>query len=250
MKIHGNKRHRAIGIYCNSRHDHLTFRKNKARVSGAGKPATGNSEGYSPTFLVPDALCLMPNEKETHTMKKHLTLVGLLAIAVVFALSATEAAAQKIGFINMRAILHDSEAGKKAQAEMKKVVEKKKAEITKKEEELKKLKDELEKQKSVLTAEAYRDKEASYQVKFRDYQRMVQDANEELAKKEQDMTGKMIPEVLKIVEQVGKEGKYDAILDLNNPIIVYHDKADNLTKKIIEEYNKGAGKSAPAKGKK
>jgi len=183
-------------------------------------------------------------------MKKHLTLVGLLAIAVVFALSATEAAAQKIGFINMRAIISQSDAGKKAEAEFKKVVERKKAEIAKKEEELKKLKDELEKQKSVLTAEAYRDKEASYQVKFRDYQRMVQDANDALAQKEQAFTQKMIPEILKVVEKVGKEGKYDAILDLNNPIIVYHDKADNLTKKIIEEYNKGAGKSAPAKGKK
>ena len=41
-------------------------------------------------------------------------------------------------------------------------------------------------------------------------------------------------------------------LDLNNPVIVYHDREDNLTKKIIEEYNKGAGKSAsaPAQGKK
>ena len=185
-------------------------------------------------------------------MKKYLTLVGLLAIVIVLSLSATEAAAQKIGFINMRVILHDSEAGKKAQAEMKKIVEKKKTDITKKEDELKKLKDDLEKQKSVLTAEAYRDKEASYQVKFRDYQRMVQDANEELAKKEQAITAKMIPEVLQIVEQVGKQGKYDAIIDLNNPVIVYHDKEDNLTKKIIEEYNKGAGKSssAPAKGKK
>jgi outer membrane protein len=193
----------------------------------------------------------MPIEKENN-MKKHLTLVGLLAIVIVFSLSATEAAAQKIGFINMRVILHDSEAGKKAQAEMKKVVEKKKADIAKKEDELKRLKDDLEKQKSVLTAEAYRDKEASYQVKFRDYQRMVQDANEELAKKEQTITAKMIPEVLQIVEQVGKQGKYDAIIDLNNPVIVYHDKEDNLTKKIIEEYNKGAGKSssAPAKGKK
>jgi outer membrane protein len=193
----------------------------------------------------------MPIEKENN-MKKHLTLVGLLAIVIVFSLSATEAAAQKIGFINMRVILHDSEAGKKAQAEMKKVVEKKKADIAKKEDELKRLKDDLEKQKSVLTAEAYRDKEASYQVKFRDYQRMVQDANEELAKKEQTITAKMIPEVLQIVEQVGKQGKYDAIIDLNNPVIVYHDKEDNLTKKIIDEYNKGAGKSssAPAKGKK
>jgi len=185
-------------------------------------------------------------------MKRQMYAVGILAVALVFALSATEAAAQKIGFINMRVILHDSEAGKKAQAEMKKSVEKKKAEIAKKEEELKKLKDELEKQKSVLTPEAYREKESSYQVKFRDYQRQVQDANEELAKKEQAITSKIIPDIIKVVEKVGKDGKYDAILDLNNPVIVYHDKEDNLTKKIIDEYNKGAGKSAPApaKGKK
>jgi outer membrane protein len=184
-------------------------------------------------------------------MKKHMYITGLLAIAIVFALSATEAAAQKIGFINMRAIMSQSDAGKKAEVELKKVMEKKKADIAKKEDELKKMKDEIEKQKSVLSAEAYREKESNYQVKFRDYQRQVQDANEELAKKEQSLTGVMIPEILKVVEQVGKQGKYDAILDLNNPVVVYHDKEDNLTKKIIEEYNKGAGKSAPAaKGKK
>jgi len=177
-------------------------------------------------------------------------LIGILAVIFVFVMAGTSAA-QKIGFINMRAIISQSEAGKKAEVEFKKTVEKKKAEIGRKEEELKKLKDELEKQKSVLTAEAFREKEASYQVKFRDYQRLVQDANEELQKKEQAVTATMIPEILKIVEKVGKDGKYDAILDLNNPIIVYHDKEDNLTKKIIEEYNKGAGKStsAPAKGK-
>jgi outer membrane protein len=178
-------------------------------------------------------------------------LISTLAVALVLVMAGTSAA-QKIGFINMRAIISQSEAGKKAEAEFKKTVEKKKAEIARKEEELKKLKDELEKQKSVLTAEAFREKEASYQVKFRDYQRMVQDANEELQKKEQAVTSTMIPEILKIVEKVGKDGNFDAILDLNNPVVVYHDKADNLTKKVIEEYNKGAGKStpAPAKGKK
>lgn len=184
-------------------------------------------------------------------MNKRMILISILAVALVLVMAGTSAA-QKIGFINMRAIISQSEAGKKAEAEFKKTVEKKKAEISRKEEELKKLKDELEKQKSVLTAEAFREKEASYQVKFRDYQRMVQDANEELQKKEQAVTSTMIPEILKIVEKVGKDGNFDAILDLNNPVVVYHDKADNLTKKVIEEYNKGAGKStpAPAKGKK
>ena len=183
-------------------------------------------------------------------MKNRMILISILAVALVFVMAGTSAA-QKIGFINMRAIIQESEAGKKGFAELKKTVERKKAEIGKKEEELKKLKDELEKQKSVLTAEAFQEKESTFQVKLRDYQRLVKDSQDELAAKEQAVTGKMIPEILQVVEQVGKQGKYDAILDLNNPVVVYHDKEDNLTKKIIEEYNKGAGKSAPAaKGKK
>ena len=183
-------------------------------------------------------------------MKNRMILISILAVALVFVMAGTSAA-QKIGFINMRAIIQESEAGKKGFAELKKAVEKKRTEIGKKEEELKKLKDELEKQKSVLTAEAFQEKESTFQVKLRDYQRLVKDSQDELAAKEQAVTGKMIPEILQVVEQVGKQGKYDAILDLNNPVVVYHDKEDNLTKKIIEEYNKGAGKSAPAaKGKK
>ncbi|MGB4189265.1 MAG: OmpH family outer membrane protein [Syntrophales bacterium] len=183
-------------------------------------------------------------------MKKHLTLVGLLAIAIVFALSATEAAAQKIGFINMRAIMVESNAGKKGFEELKKMFEKKKAEITRKEEELKKLKDELDKQKSVLTPQAYQEKENNFQVKLRDYQRLVKDAQDDMAAREQSLNTSLIPEILKVVEQVGKAGNYDAILDLNNPVVVYHDKADNLSKKIIEELNKGAGKSTTAPAKK
>ena len=183
-------------------------------------------------------------------MKNRMILISILAVALVFVMAGTSAA-QKIGFINMRAIIQESEAGKKGFAELKKAVEKKRTEIGKKEEELKKLKDELEKQKSVLTAEAFQEKESTFQVKLRDYQRLVKDSQDELAAKEQAVTGKMIPEILQVVEQVGKQGKYDAILDLNNPVVVYHDKEDNLTKKIIEEYNKSAGKSAPAaKGKK
>ncbi len=199
--------------------------------------------------MVPNTLCLMPIEKENN-MKKHLTLVGLLAIAIVFALSATEAAAQKIGFINMRAIMVESNAGKKGFEELKKMFEKKKAEITRKEEELKKLKDELDKQKSVLTPQAYQEKENNFQVKLRDYQRLVKDAQDDMAAREQSLNTSLIPEILKVVEQVGKAGNYDAILDLNNPVVVYHDKADNLSKKIIEELNKGAGKSTTAPAKK
>ena len=184
-------------------------------------------------------------------MKKILTLTGILAVALVFAVTGVASATEKIGFINMRTILQDSAAGKKGFAEIKTMFEKKKAEITKKEDELKKLREELDKQKAVLTPEAFQEKETNFQVKVRDYQRFAKDAQDELAAKEQNVTAKLIPEIIQVVENIGKKEGYTAIIDLNNPVIVYHDKQDELTKKVIDEYNKGAGKPAPAaKGKK
>jgi outer membrane protein len=184
-------------------------------------------------------------------MKKTLTIAGILAIAIVFAITGTAAAVEKIGFINMRTIVMESEAGKKGFAEFKKLIEKKRVEIAKKEDELKKMKDELDKQKSVLTPEAFQEKETAFQVKLRDYQRLVKDTNDDFAAREQALTGKLIPEIYQVVVSVGKKDGYTAILDLNNPVIIYHDTQDDLTKKIIDEFNKSAGKPAPAvKGKK
>ncbi|HTZ39950.1 MAG TPA: OmpH family outer membrane protein [Syntrophales bacterium] len=184
-------------------------------------------------------------------MKKTLIITGILAIALIVAMTGTATAAEKIGFVNMRTVIQESVPGQKGFAEIKAMFEKKKAEISKKEDELKKIKDELDKQKSVLTPDAYQEKETNFQVKVRDYQRFAKDAQDELAAKEQNVTAKLIPEILQVVEGVGKKDGYTAIIDLNNPVIVYHDKQDELTKKIIDEYNKSAGKPAPAaKGKK
>jgi outer membrane protein len=189
--------------------------------------------------------------KENDKMKKTLTKAGILAIALMFVMTGTAAATEKIGFINMRTIIQESAAGKKGFAELKTMYEKKKAEITKKEDELKKLKDDIDKQKAVLTPEAAQEKETNFQVKVRDYQRFAKDAQDELAAKEQNVTAKLIPEILQVVENIGKKEGYTAIIDLNNPVIVYHDKQDELTKKVIDEFNKSAGKPAPAaKGKK
>ncbi len=184
-------------------------------------------------------------------MKKTLTITGIMAIALIFVMTGAAAAAEKIGFINMRTIIQESTAGKKGFAEIKTMYDKKKAEITKKEDELKRLKDDIDKQKAVLTPEAAQEKETNFQVKVRDYQRFAKDAQDELAAKEQNVTSKLIPEILQVVENVGKKEGYTAIIDLNNPVIVYHDKQDELTKKIIDEFNKSAGKPVPAaKGKK
>lgn len=147
-------------------------------------------------------------------------------------------AAEKTGFIDIRAIMLKSSAGKNATEEISKIYEKNKTMIQAKEAELKQLKDELEKQRAVLKEDAMKDKEAAYQKKFRDYQLVVKDANEELQARDQDLSKKLIPSIVKLVNTIGEREKYTVIIDIGTPAIVFHAKGNDLTNKVIEEFDK------------
>jgi outer membrane protein len=163
--------------------------------------------------------------------------VGILILALVFAASPA-AAAEKTGFVDVREIMLTSSAGKKAAEDFKKAFEKDKAAIQEKEAELKNLKDELEKQRPLLKEEAIKEKETAYQKKFRDYQIMVKDSNEELQAKDQDLSKKIIPEILKIVQAIGEKEKYSMIVDVSAIPLAYYAKENNLTKRVVDEFNK------------
>ena len=170
-------------------------------------------------------------------MKRNICLMGGI-ILLLFVWGTSSLAADKIGFINMREIMQSSTAGKKAGEDLKKVAEKKQALISSAEKELKKMKDELDKQGSILTASARRDKEDAYQKKLRDYQLLVNDANEELKKRDQEISLKLLPEILKIVRTIAEKEKYTLVIDIASMPIPYFAKEDDFSKKVIEEYNK------------
>lgn len=168
-------------------------------------------------------------------MKKIAVSIALLAAA---ALAAPAAAAEKIGFVDVREVMLTSNAGKKAAEDLKKSYEKSKAAIQERETELKKMKDELEKQRPLLKEEAMKEKELAYQKKFRDYQLLVKDSNEELQAKDQELSKKLIPEIIKIIQAMGEKEKYTMIVDTSAIPLAYHAKENDLTKKVIEEFNR------------
>jgi outer membrane protein len=171
-------------------------------------------------------------------MKRNIyVIVGIVLLLFVWSFSSL-AADNKIGFINMREIIQTSNAGKKAGEELKRIAEKKQAEITAEEKGLKSLKDDLEKKNSVLTAAARRDKEAAYQKKLRSYQLLVNDSNEELQKKDQEIFQKLMPEIVKVIRSIAEKEKYTLIIDVATQPVPYFDKTYDISKKVIEEYNK------------
>lgn len=164
-------------------------------------------------------------------------VAGILTLVLVFA-AAPAAAAEKTGFVDVREIMLTSSAGKKASEDFKKAFEKDKAAIQEKEAELKKLKEELEKQRPLLKEEVMKERETAYQKRFRDYQILVKDSNEELQAKDQELMKKMIPEILKIVQAIGEKEKYTMIVDVSAIPLAYYSKENNLTKRVVEEFNK------------
>jgi outer membrane protein len=171
-------------------------------------------------------------------MKRNIcVMVGMVLLLFVWS-SISLAADNKIGFVSMREIIQTSNAGKKAGEELKGVAEKKQAEITSAEKELKSLKDDLDKKNSVLTAAARREKETKYQKKLSDYQFLVNAANEDLHRRDQEIFQKLMPDILKVIRAIGEKEKYTLIIDVATMPVPYYDKAYDLSKKVIEEYNK------------
>ena len=171
-------------------------------------------------------------------MKRYgLIVAAILILALAFAASPA-AAAEKIGFVNVQEVMITSTIGKKEAEDFRKGIEKTKVTLQEREAELKKLKEELEKQKPLLKEEALKEKDSVFQKKLRDYQIMVKDSNDEIQAKEQDLQKKMIPEILKLVQAIGEKEKYSMIVDYSLIPLAYHAKEDDLTKRVIEEFNK------------
>ncbi|MCD6487475.1 MAG: OmpH family outer membrane protein [Syntrophobacterales bacterium] len=168
-------------------------------------------------------------------MKK---VISLLVVVSFILVGVCSAGAGKIGFINMKNIIVNSDAGKAATVDLKKFVEKKKADIQGKEAALKKMKSDLEKQRAVMAESAYKEKELVYQKAYRDYKRSIEDANEEMRSREQKLSQKLIPEVFKIANSIGKKGGYACIMDVSTAGLIFHSPANDITKKVIEEYNR------------
>jgi outer membrane protein len=172
-------------------------------------------------------------------MKKNISLIaGFILMSFVLISINGYAADSKIGFINLREIMQNSDAGKKAAEDFKKFYEKDTKEIKATEEELKRIKDEMEKQGPILTQSARSEKETTYQKKLRDYQLQVNDTNEELKKRDQEMTQKLMPGIMKIVHSIAEKERYTLVIDVATMPIPYYAKQNDISKKVIEDVNK------------
>ena len=160
-------------------------------------------------------------------------LVLFLTLLCVPAVGAQERV--KIGFIDIQRAISDSNAGKRAKERFQAQVKKAEAELLKEKTELERLKADLDKKGPLMKEEERRNLEADLQRRYVNYQRTMTDQQQELRQKEGALTGDILKELEKIVNEIGKSDKFTLILERNQ--ILYSDQGIDVTNKVIEVFN-------------
>lgn len=162
----------------------------------------------------------------------------LLTCFLILSMSAAASAESKIGFVDMQAVIAKSEPGLKAMEQLKTQFQGMKDNLDAQKKSLDALREELQKQSMMLSQEAKLDKETQYKRKVRDFQDMGQNYQRKLQQAEQNLSKPIIEKLLGVVQDYGKKNGYTAIFDKQASGLVYQQDNVDLTNAIIAELNK------------
>jgi outer membrane protein len=160
----------------------------------------------------------------------------------------------KVAVVDLQAVLDSSTKGKAAKERLKNLGQKLQEEIVSKrkfkedrEKELQKLREDIRSKGLVLNQQAQEDQEQAFRKKVRELKRFIDDTNNfiedataEFREREVRETRRLLQEIRDVVQAMGKEGKYDLVLEGNEgaAVLLYFDGSIDLTQKVVARYNK------------
>ncbi len=175
-------------------------------------------------------------------MKMKNFVVVLVAIAFLLP-GAAWAEELTIAYADLQRALNVSLAGQKAKEVMEAEIKKREVALNDVQEELKNLKVEIETKSAVWSDEARRKKEMEFQIKAQDFQRRLMETREEFARLRQEVEGKIISEMRDIVIRLAEEKGYTYVLEVSLGGIIYGPESGDITKDILEIYDREFEKS-------
>jgi outer membrane protein len=140
----------------------------------------------------------------------------------------------KIAVVNTEQILLDSQTGKKALADLKKVQDQKEAELNAKQEEIKNLQAKIDSGRLSLAQDKLADLEKQLEDKVIAGRRLQDDANRDLNKKKDDVLGSVDQRVMPVITQLGKEMGFTLIFRKFESGLIYADDALDITTLVIQ----------------
>ena len=148
----------------------------------------------------------------------------------------------KMGVVDPQTVLEKSKAGRKALDDLKEFAGAKQKVLSKDEEELKGLETQLKAQESSLSESQKRDKQTLFRTKIQDYQKRVQDSNQELAVRQKNLVDEYMKKIQVATKAVAEKNGVLLVVDKGSEqtikIVIYNRDTLDLTDQVIKEFDK------------
>ena len=175
-------------------------------------------------------------------MKKVLVLIVVSLIAA----SSAFAAGGKIAFVDTQTVFDKTKLGKKYQGILKEYFDSRKKILDLDADEIQKLRDDYGKQSAVLKPEVRKEKEDTIGRKINEFEKKRSEFNNELAKKNEELSAEFNQEMMAIIKDMAKKDKIGLVLNRTInvmskgevPSVLYGDEDMDLTEKVIVELDK------------
>jgi outer membrane protein len=178
------------------------------------------------------------------TVSKLVPVIALFAVSIGFAQTAT-----KIGVINIQAAIVTTRDGQTAAKAMEAKFGPKQKELETKQGEIQALQGELAKGSNTLSEAKRNDISRQIDTKTRELNRATEDAQMELEAEQQKIFNELGGRLMEVVNQYGRDNGYAVILDIGTqqgPVLY---SSNDVTKEIIDLYDKASSAPAPAAAK-
>src|SRR5688572_14257740 len=174
----------------------------------------------------------------------------LFVLGTLFALATPRSALAediKLGYVDMQRALYETDDGRKAKAQLKKVFDQKQKELDELQENFKKKKDDFDKKRTLLSADKVREKETELQAEFEKVQQNYLRQQKDLQEKEGEATQKIFERMRRIIDKIATSENFSMILDRTQAGLIFAKPHLDLTNELIRRYNSGeGGGAAPA----
>jgi len=154
----------------------------------------------------------------------------------------------KIAYVDISKIIQEAEAAQEAKKKLQGEYERKQAELKKMQDEILKMQDDFMIKVKFMSQQEADKKRAEIEAKQNEFLQKLRQAELEIQSLDAKLTQGVIEDIRKIVERIAQREGYDIVLEKNQ--IIYVKDADDITFRIIDEYNKSWRKEKEKRNKK
>jgi outer membrane protein len=171
-------------------------------------------------------------------MKLHVVIMQIVLLVVVnLGAVAYGADVAKIGIVDLQRVIDTSNVGKRASERIKEQGRRMEQTLKEKEAELEELEQTLDQKAVVLSQETLKEKKRELRSKTNDFNSLRKRYVERLKEMNVNLSNRIRDEVFSIVEEIGRRGGYQLVLERQIGGVIYAPTAIDITDKVIEQYN-------------